>query len=173
MCATNPTANPFPSGANGFMAETADPRHLRQARLREAHLREALGRFATGVTVVAAGARGGELAGLTANAVTSISLDPPLPLVCVKALKQRFEAYLAARAEAAGSEAGAREVPLGAGISLVCDMFVAETMAEAERLAGEGILTYLRLGLPLARPEGNDRDGFLAALAPSPARPWP
>ncbi|MEE9210128.1 MAG: LLM class flavin-dependent oxidoreductase [Kiloniellales bacterium] len=72
----------------------------------------------------------------------------------VKALKQRFEVYRAARAEAASSEAasseaasseaGAREVPLGEGVSLVRDMFVAETMEEAERLAGEGILTYLR-----------------------------
>ncbi|MEE8504585.1 MAG: hypothetical protein V3S40_00015, partial [Kiloniellales bacterium] len=34
--------------------------------------------------------------------------------------------------------------PLGEGVSLVRDMFVAETMEEAERLAGEGILTYLR-----------------------------
>ncbi len=70
MYAANPTAKPFPSGANGFIAETADPGHLHPARLREA-----LGRFATGVTIVTAGARGGELAGLTANAFTSVSLD--------------------------------------------------------------------------------------------------
>lgn len=80
MYAANPTRNPFPDGAIGFRAEAADPRHLRQT-----HLREALGRFATGVTVVTAGTRGGELAGLTANAFTSVSLDPPLLLVCVKA----------------------------------------------------------------------------------------
>ncbi|MDP6482793.1 MAG: flavin reductase family protein, partial [Nitrospinota bacterium] len=41
-------------------------------------LRRAMGRFATGVTVVTAG--GDEPAGLTANAVTSLSLDPPLIL---------------------------------------------------------------------------------------------
>ncbi len=57
----------------------------------------------------------------------------------VKALKPRFEVYRQARSEAEG-----REVPLGEGISLVRDMFVAETMDEARELAGEGILTYLR-----------------------------
>ena len=57
----------------------------------------------------------------------------------VRALKQRFEVYRNARSEATG-----HDVPLGEGISLVRDMFVAETMDEARELAGEGILTYLR-----------------------------
>lgn len=41
-----------------------------------------MGRFATGVTIVTS-RRGDELHGMTANAVTSVSLDPPLVLVCV------------------------------------------------------------------------------------------
>ncbi len=57
----------------------------------------------------------------------------------VKALRQRFEVYQKAK-----SEAENRDVPLGEGICLVRDMFVAGSMAEAEDLAGEGILTYLR-----------------------------
>lgn len=57
----------------------------------------------------------------------------------VKALKQRFEVYQKAK-----SEAENREVPLGEGICLVRDMFVADSMDEAEEKAGEGILTYLR-----------------------------
>jgi flavin reductase (DIM6/NTAB) family NADH-FMN oxidoreductase RutF len=45
--------------------------------------RNALGSFATGVTVVAT--QGEEHAyGMTANAFSSVSLDPPLVLVCVK-----------------------------------------------------------------------------------------
>jgi flavin reductase (DIM6/NTAB) family NADH-FMN oxidoreductase RutF len=44
--------------------------------------RRAMGCFASGVTVVTAAA-GGELAGLTANAFSSVSLDPPMVLVCV------------------------------------------------------------------------------------------
>jgi flavin reductase (DIM6/NTAB) family NADH-FMN oxidoreductase RutF len=47
-----------------------------------ADLRRAMGRFATGVTVVTSVAVTGEPVGTTANAVTSVSLDPPLVLVC-------------------------------------------------------------------------------------------
>jgi flavin reductase (DIM6/NTAB) family NADH-FMN oxidoreductase RutF len=43
-------------------------------------LRRALGRFATGVTVVTTSGADGELAGLTANSFSSVSLDPPLIL---------------------------------------------------------------------------------------------
>ncbi len=44
-------------------------------------LRDVMGRFATGVTVVAAGAETPQ--GMTANSFTSVSLEPPLILVCV------------------------------------------------------------------------------------------
>lgn len=45
-------------------------------------LRDALGCFATGVTVVTC-LCDGEPAGLTVNSFTSVSLDPPLLLVCI------------------------------------------------------------------------------------------
>src|SRR5919199_477744 len=45
-------------------------------------LRDALGCFATGVTVVTC-LCDGEPAGLTVNSFTSVSLDPPLLLVCL------------------------------------------------------------------------------------------
>lgn len=57
----------------------------------------------------------------------------------VKALKERFEIYQAARSEAEG-----RDVPLGEGICLVRDMFVADTMDEARELGGQGIINYLK-----------------------------
>ncbi len=41
-----------------------------------------MGRFATGVTVVTS-RLGEELHGMTANAVTSVSLEPPLVLICI------------------------------------------------------------------------------------------
>ncbi|NJP65955.1 flavin reductase [Streptomyces spiramenti] len=44
-------------------------------------LRAAFGAFATGVTVVTVG--GPQPRGMTANSFTSVSLDPPLVLVCV------------------------------------------------------------------------------------------
>jgi flavin reductase (DIM6/NTAB) family NADH-FMN oxidoreductase RutF len=48
-------------------------------------LRHTLGAFATGVTVVTTGRgpTGNPPHGMTANAFTSVSLDPPLVLVCV------------------------------------------------------------------------------------------
>jgi 3-hydroxy-9,10-secoandrosta-1,3,5(10)-triene-9,17-dione monooxygenase reductase component len=45
-------------------------------------LREVMGHFATGVTVVTSVDPDGEPVGTTANAVTSLSLEPPLVLVC-------------------------------------------------------------------------------------------
>jgi flavin reductase len=53
------------------LLESADP----------AELRDVLSRFATGVTVIAAGS---EIpCGMTANSFTSVSLEPPMILVCV------------------------------------------------------------------------------------------
>lgn len=47
-----------------------------------ARLRAMMGRFATGVTVVAA-RHGPLLAGMTANAIASISIDPPLMMASI------------------------------------------------------------------------------------------
>lgn len=46
-------------------------------------LRDALGCFATGVTIVTAVDGNGRPTGLTANSFTSVSLEPPLLLVCI------------------------------------------------------------------------------------------
>ena len=51
-------------------------------RIDPIELRTAMARFPTGVTIVTA-LSGGDRAGLTANAVTSLSLDPPLMLACL------------------------------------------------------------------------------------------
>ena len=48
----------------------------------QADFRKALGTFATGVTVITVDHEG-EVHGMTANAFTSVSLDPQLVLVCV------------------------------------------------------------------------------------------
>jgi flavin reductase (DIM6/NTAB) family NADH-FMN oxidoreductase RutF len=48
----------------------------------QAEFREAMGSFATGVTVITVDYEG-EVHGMTANAFTSVSLDPLLVLVCV------------------------------------------------------------------------------------------
>ena len=46
-------------------------------------LRTALGSFATGVIVVTAAYEGGEQLGMTANSFASVSMQPPLVLVCI------------------------------------------------------------------------------------------
>jgi flavin reductase (DIM6/NTAB) family NADH-FMN oxidoreductase RutF len=56
-------------------------RPFRDVALTRGELRSVFGRFATGITVVTAGAD--EPRGMTANSFTSVSLDPPLILVCV------------------------------------------------------------------------------------------
>ena len=48
-----------------------------------ARQRKIMGHFATGVTVVTTGGKAG-IHGLTANAIASLSLDPPLVLVAVE-----------------------------------------------------------------------------------------
>jgi flavin reductase (DIM6/NTAB) family NADH-FMN oxidoreductase RutF len=55
-------------------------------------LRDALGCFATGVTVVTCLDGAGNPVGLTANSFTSVSLDPPLLLVCVAKVAASLEA---------------------------------------------------------------------------------
>src|SRR5438309_11496635 len=53
-------------------------------------LRKVMGCFATGVTVITTCDQRGKPYGLTANAVTSLSLTPPLLLICVD---RRAETY--------------------------------------------------------------------------------
>lgn len=67
---------------------------MRRATSGRTALRSVLGRFATGVTIVAAGR--GTPCGMTANAFTSVSLDPPLILVCVDRSAAVYKTVLAA-----------------------------------------------------------------------------
>ena len=60
-----------------------------------AEFRRAMGCFATGVTVITVD-QDGEVHGMTANAFTSVSLDPTLVLVCVDH-RARTHAHLHAR----------------------------------------------------------------------------
>jgi flavin reductase (DIM6/NTAB) family NADH-FMN oxidoreductase RutF len=48
-----------------------------------AAFRRACAEFATGVTAVTARSPAGEVAALTANSFTSVSLDPPIVLLCI------------------------------------------------------------------------------------------
>ena len=46
--------------------------------------RRALGHFASGVTVITAKSSDGDMRGLTVSAFSSLSLDPPLVLICIE-----------------------------------------------------------------------------------------
>ena len=57
----------------------------------------------------------------------------------VKSLKKRFEIYKNAK-----SKTEKKDVPMGEGICLVRDLFIADTMEEAKELAGEQMVNYMR-----------------------------
>lgn len=63
-----------------------------------AQLRNAMGHFATGVTVITSIGPDGAPVGTTANAVTSLSLEPPLVLVCFELKSATLEAIRSHRA---------------------------------------------------------------------------
>ncbi|HUI84665.1 MAG TPA: flavin reductase family protein [Candidatus Binatia bacterium] len=52
--------------------------------------RAALGRFATGITIITVATPEGGVHGMTANAFCSVSLQPPLVLVCVDHLAETY-----------------------------------------------------------------------------------
>lgn len=52
--------------------------------------RAALGRFSSGVTVITVETAGGEVHGMTASSFCSVSLRPPLVLVCVDHLAETY-----------------------------------------------------------------------------------
>ena len=56
-------------------------------------LRRVMGHFATGVTVITTADRSGTPFGLTANAFTSLSLNPPLALICVDKTVQCYSCF--------------------------------------------------------------------------------
>jgi flavin reductase (DIM6/NTAB) family NADH-FMN oxidoreductase RutF len=71
--------------------------HLRVAGVPADDLRAAMGRFATGVTVITTRDMTGRPFGTTANAVSSVSLEPPLVLACLRDESETLSALLARR----------------------------------------------------------------------------
>ena len=61
-----------------------------------AQFRQTLGTFATGITVISAEAIDGEMAGVTANSFTSVSLEPPLILWCLATSADSLEIFKSA-----------------------------------------------------------------------------
>ena len=66
------------------------------SEIQKKRLRKAMGNFATGVTVVTTLQKDGSPRGFTANSFTSVSLDPPLLLVCLAKTAQSFDVFMSA-----------------------------------------------------------------------------
>jgi flavin reductase (DIM6/NTAB) family NADH-FMN oxidoreductase RutF len=82
--------------------------------------RHVVGHFASGVTVITTWDAEGRPTGLTANAFTSVSLDPPLVLVCVDHKAQSYPAIqasgrFAVNILATGQEALSKRFALSGG----------------------------------------------------------
>jgi 3-hydroxy-9,10-secoandrosta-1,3,5(10)-triene-9,17-dione monooxygenase reductase component len=75
--------------------ENTDPTCYKGRVLHADDFRRVLGHFASGVTVVTTCDADGHAAGLTASAFTSVSLHPPLVLVCVAHASQSYPALRA------------------------------------------------------------------------------
>jgi 3-hydroxy-9,10-secoandrosta-1,3,5(10)-triene-9,17-dione monooxygenase reductase component len=60
-------------------------------------LRRVMGQFATGVTIITTRDADGSHYGLTANAVTSISLDPPLVLISIDRKTETFPHFFTSK----------------------------------------------------------------------------
>jgi len=88
-------------------ATVAQPDPEAPAELRPDQLREVLRRFATGVTVLAAGHETPQ--GMTANAFASVSLSPALVLVCVSKSAAIHQAVLDSQSFAVSVLSGRQE----------------------------------------------------------------
>ena len=131
-------------------------------------LRAMMGRFATGVTVVAA-RHGPLLAGMTANAIASISIDPPLMMASISRRAETHRAIIGSHAFAVSVLADdQRELAecfaqptTAAKLTRFCDAPWHE--AETGSPILEGALAYFDCRLT-ARVDGGDHAVFLGEI---------
>lgn len=100
--------------------------------------RDAMGAFASGVTVVTTRERSGRIVGFTASSFCSLSLDPPLLLVCLQKDAECYAAFMEA-AECAVSI-------LAHGQEEIARRFATKG---ADKMNGTSSLTGPRTGLPV------------------------
>jgi flavin reductase (DIM6/NTAB) family NADH-FMN oxidoreductase RutF len=153
---------------------------LDQRRLTSDEFRNVVGHFATGVTVITALA-GGRPLGTTASAVTSLSLEPPMMLVCLDRESQTGQAIAAAgrfavnilgegQADLARRLAtkapdkfdGVETAPGGSGVPLLADALATLECRVVDRTTGGTHIVFFgeveqgsaRSGAPLAYYRG-------------------
>ncbi|WP_318012124.1 alpha/beta fold hydrolase [Mesorhizobium sp. CA12] len=85
--------------------------------------RRALGSFLTGVTIVTTIDEAGDARGFTANSFTSVSLDPPLVLVCIAKKALGHQAFSTSRGFAINVLSEAQKAASGVFASKTADKF--------------------------------------------------
>ncbi|EHK53866.1 alpha/beta fold hydrolase [Allomesorhizobium alhagi] len=90
-----------------------------------AEFRRALGSFLTGVTIVTTVGPDGEPRGFTANSFTSVSLDPPLILVCIARKAHGHPVFAAAKGFAVNILSESQKAASGVFASKAADKFAA------------------------------------------------
>ncbi len=126
--------------------------------LDQTDFRNALARFASGVTVVITRNGEGRFVGFTASAFSSLSLDPPLILVCLQNDADCYQAFMEAESFTVSI--------LATGQSDVALRFATKSI---DKLEGTPVAMALSTGLPLiegasawlecrihSRPDGGD-----------------
>jgi flavin reductase len=131
-------------------------------------LRSMMGRFATGVTVVAA-RHGPLLAGMTANGIASISIDPPLMMASIGERSETHRAIVGSHAFAVSVLAGDQQSlaecfaqpTTAAKLTRFCDAEWHE--AETGSPILEGAIAYFDCRLT-ARHPGGDHTIFVGEI---------
>jgi len=142
--------------------------------LNPAEFRKAMGCFATGVTIITVDLDG-EVHGMTANALASVSLDPPLLLVCVDH-SARTHAHLHARKRFGVNVLAADQRRISQYYARpVEEQIEKESSARFHRTAHgtpvlQGALTYLECRLQWAH-EAGDHTIFIAEVEDAVVRP--
>ena len=133
-----------------------------------ARLRALMGRFATGVTVVAA-RHGPLLAGMTANAIASISIDPPLMMASIARKAETHGAVIGSHAFAVSvlshDQRGLAECFAQPTTAEKLKRFCDAAWHEAETGSPilEGALAYFDCRLS-ARHDGGDHEIFIGEI---------
>jgi flavin reductase (DIM6/NTAB) family NADH-FMN oxidoreductase RutF len=165
-------------------------RHGRpRAAVTREEFRRACGRFATGVTIATVVDAKGVPHGLTVSSFTSVSLDPPLILICLghevsaiahfrtathfginvlaedqRALSERFARKGAGRFDGLAWQPGVTGVPLlpGALAAIECAVYRIVPMGDHDILVGEMVNARVNDGEPLLHFSGGYRENHAA-----------
>ena len=130
-------------------------------------LRRVMGHFATGVTIITTHSTEGEIHGLTANAFTSVSLDPPLLLISVDKKAESWPYFEASKVFtvnilADDQEGLSRKFAVSGGASKKFDGVAYHLGANGAPII-EGTLAYIECSL-YAAYDGGDHSIYLGEI---------